>query len=80
MEAPLQECNANIASGKEDGIVKDVYFIVLKLADEPAVKDGVEGRGGCGGDKHQIDENIFFPFLAGIAPGCLEKRYIWVGH
>jgi hypothetical protein len=80
VEAPLKERNADIASGKKKGVVKDMFFIVLKAANEPAKKDRVKGGRGGGEDKHQIDQNIFFPFLAGIAPGCMEERYIWVGH
>jgi hypothetical protein len=80
VEAPLDKGNAYIASGKKESIMKNVFSILLKFANEPAVKDGKEGYAGIGGEKHQIDENIFFPFLAGIVPGCLEKRYIRVRH
>jgi hypothetical protein len=59
--------------------VEDVACIDLEFTDEPAKQERMEGKYGVGANEHDINQDVFFPFLAGISPGCPEKRDVRIG-
>ena len=73
METPLDEFDTDITCDIKTCIMENVFGILLYFADEPAEEDRVEGPGGIGADEHDIDQDISFPFVTGIMPGCAEQ-------
>jgi len=79
VEAPLREFYADIACNIQEGIAQDMVPIELEPANKPTEQEGVERPDRVGAKKHEIDQEVFFSFPAGIFPGCAEKGDIGIG-
>ncbi len=80
METPLREFDSDITGYIEQAVMPNMGSIVLEPADKPAKENRVK-RISCVGEKeHRVDQDIFFPFAAGILPCGVEQRDVRVGQ